>query len=283
MDYDTSRRSPNFWTPATLTARGIQRVPRFIVLHTTEGTYPSDVSYLCDPDSEVSCHVYISRDPDHKPFKLVDEANAAWHAYVPAEKRTARTDLWSRIAALQPAHTDPNPNYHSLAIELEAKRGQAVTPDQWNKTLRVVSDWLTRFPTIEQNRTAIVGHYELNNQKVDPLPWNWGAFMDDLRAFRQQQPLPTPIPLQQEGDPVSARFFPETGKTVRSPFLEFFELRGGVPVFGFPLTGAEADPENPGTTIQYYENVMLEDKPGVPGYPRIGAGVRRYLKAIGRL
>lgn len=283
MEYDTSRRSPNFWTPATLQAHGIRRVPRFIVIHTTEGAYPSDLNYLCDPDSEVSAHVYISRNPDHKPFELVDPANVAWHGYVPKEKRTARTDLWARIAAQQPPGSDPNVNYHSLAIELEARRGQAVTPQQWNKALAVVSDWLTRFPTIEQNRSAIFGHYELNNQKVDPLPWNWGAFMDDLRAFRQQQPFPSPPTLQQEGDPVTARFFPETGKTMRSPFLEFWTANGGLAMFGFPLTGAEADPDNPGVTVQFCENVMLEDRPGTVGYPRVGAGVRRYLKAVGRL
>jgi len=54
------------------------------------------------------------------------------------------------------------------------------------------------------------------------------------------------------------RYFPETGKWVRSGFLEFFNRYGGVALFGLPLTNELSDG---GMTVQYFQNFRLEWHP----------------------
>ncbi len=53
----------------------------------------------------------------------------------------------------------------------------------------------------------------------------------------------------------SARFYPNTGFSVGSAFLEFFDAHGGVRMFGYPLSGEMA--EN-GRTVQYFERQRFE-------------------------
>lgn len=54
------------------------------------------------------------------------------------------------------------------------------------------------------------------------------------------------------------RYFPETRHTLRGDFLEYWERRGGVQMFGYPLT--EVQYEN-GRAIQYFERAKFEYYP----------------------
>ncbi len=71
-------------------------------------------------------------------------------------------------------------------------------------------------------------------------------------------PTPSPTPAPQPGPspavPVTERLFPETGKTVRGPFLEFFN-KYGLDVCGYPIT--EQFEEN-GRQTQFFQRVVLE-------------------------
>lgn len=68
----TKFRSPNFndRPPGTIIDS--------LVIHTTEGNWPSDINWLCNPSSGVSCHYVIS--PDALIYAIVDDAKRAWHA-----------------------------------------------------------------------------------------------------------------------------------------------------------------------------------------------------------
>jgi len=57
------------------------------------------------------------------------------------------------------------------------------------------------------------------------------------------------------------RFFAETGHTVASAFLRYFESRGGVELFGYPIT--EMKVEN-GRIVQYFQRARLEWHPDSP-------------------
>jgi hypothetical protein len=57
------------------------------------------------------------------------------------------------------------------------------------------------------------------------------------------------------------RFFAETGHTVASAFLRYFEARGGADLFGHPIT--EMMVEN-GRIVQYFERARLEWHPSSP-------------------
>jgi hypothetical protein len=55
-------------------------------------------------------------------------------------------------------------------------------------------------------------------------------------------------------------FFSETGHYVCDEFLEFYIERGGVEIFGFPLTAAYDDPLL-GLTVQYFQRARMEWHP----------------------
>lgn len=54
-------------------------------------------------------------------------------------------------------------------------------------------------------------------------------------------------------------YYPETGHSIRDPFLEFFEERGSVAFFGYPLTEAYVDAG--GATVQVFQRSQLRLAP----------------------
>lgn len=74
MPITVSYRSRNYNTrPEGARIRGL-------VLHSSEGAFPSDRAWLCNPASEVSSHYLIA--PEGTIYQLVDDAKRAWHAGV---------------------------------------------------------------------------------------------------------------------------------------------------------------------------------------------------------
>jgi hypothetical protein len=65
-----------------------------------------------------------------------------------------------------------------------------------------------------------------------------------------------PLSLQAQTEPV--QYFPETGHTVRSEFLDYFNQHGGLRIFGYPIT--EQIILN-GRTVQYFQRARLELHP----------------------
>ena len=55
------------------------------------------------------------------------------------------------------------------------------------------------------------------------------------------------------------RFFPETGYEVRDNFLIYWNRFGGLPTFGYPITGER---QEFGATVQYFERARFEWRPG---------------------
>lgn len=60
------------------------------------------------------------------------------------------------------------------------------------------------------------------------------------------------------------RYFNETGHWVCGEFLEFFNARGGLEIFGYPLTEAFDDPTHGGLHVQYFQRARMEWHPGNP-------------------
>lgn len=52
--------------------------------------------------------------------------------------------------------------------------------------------------------------------------------------------------------------FPETGQRVAAPFYPFWEVQGGLPIFGYPLTGQLVED---GYRVQYFERQRFEAHP----------------------
>src|SRR5688572_3015545 len=62
----------------------------------------------------------------------------------------------------------------------------------------------------------------------------------------------------------STRTFPETGKTVRGRFLEYWDTNGGLPQQGFPISDEmqeRSDTDGKTYTVQYFERAVFEMHP----------------------
>jgi len=124
-----------------------------IVVHSTGGTLPGALSWLCNPESRVSAHYVIARDGTI--YKLVPLTMSAWHAgYCPGF---------------------PNANRRSVGIEMEQVPNTAPTPQQYDALKWLVAQIRTQFPTIAR----IVGHKEINPRKIDP-------YLVDMQWLRRE-------------------------------------------------------------------------------------------------
>jgi hypothetical protein len=125
--------------------------------------------------------------------------------------------------------------------------GYPITPDfeqggltvQWFERARFEVPPAT--PTIQQVRLGLLG-YTLR-QKADP----------PLAA--------SPAP--------DRRFFPETGHSLGGAFRTYWEARGGLAVFGLPIT--EEIQEN-GRTVQWFERARFEFHPEAPPDQQVQLG-----------
>jgi len=68
-------------------------------------------------------------------------------------------------------------------------------------------------------------------------------------------------------------YFPETQHYVCGAFLEFYEDRGGVEIFGHPLTESCHDSEHIGLRVQYFQRARFELHPDAPPAYRVQLGL----------
>ena len=160
-------------------------------------------------------------------------------------------------------------NNIALGVCLDCGERQKPTPAQL-EALRNLLDWLCHDrPDIRATYNNVYGHKELTeygNKTLCPgevLPYavayregKWGRQAD-------------------ENSPV--RFIPETGYYVAHGFLDVYKrVNKDEFITGYPLSNEYADPENPGLTVQEFENVWMEYRLGQQ--PRIGGLGMRYAK-----
>lgn len=60
------------------------------------------------------------------------------------------------------------------------------------------------------------------------------------------------------------RYFPETGHSLETQFIPFFDAHGGVDIFGYPITPGFTDPAS-GRFVQYTENARFEQDTDASG------------------
>ncbi len=82
------------------------------------------------------------------------------------------------------------------------------------------------------------------------------------RSFERVQPIPNTR---------QRRYFPETGHSVQYGFKEIWETRGGLPIFGLPLSEELQEQLADGQvrTVQYFERVRFEYWPNLPPGRRV--------------
>jgi hypothetical protein len=75
---------------------------------------------------------------------------------------------------------------------------------------------------------------------------------------------PTPAPGPPPGNGAASQTFAATGKTVRGPFLAYWQAHGGLSQFGYPISDerSEVSPTDGKTyTVQYFERAVFELHP----------------------
>jgi len=72
-----------------------------------------------------------------------------------------------------------------------------------------------------------------------------------------------------EAQTTASQYFPQTGHTVQGDFLRFFNTRGGLEIFGYPLT--EVFIEN-GRQVQYFQKARMEAHPENPDPRKVELG-----------
>lgn len=111
--------------------------------------------------------------------------------------------------------------------------------------------------------------FELHPENPDPYRVQLGLLGVDLNYERSRVAPPN-------SNSRLRHYFPETGHTVTYAFLEFFKAKGGIDVFGYPIT--EVYYEN-GRMVQYFQRMKLEWYSGDRSNPvRIGNLGELYLE-----
>jgi len=138
-----------------------------IVIHDTEGSYNSAISWFQNPSAGAAAH-YVIRSSDGQITQMVREANTAYHA--------------------------GNWDYNVRAIGIEHE-GFASQQGWYTEAMYQSSAALVRYISerygIKKDRAHIIGHYQVPNQShTDPGPyWNWTYYMSLVRRDSERAAL----------------------------------------------------------------------------------------------
>lgn len=128
--------------------------------------------------------------------------------------------------------------------------------------------------------------YPLTEEYIDPLTGRVFQYYERAR-FERASPEAGVVELGLLGreflgarvfapvDPIETtsqrRYFPETGQIVQYGFKTIWETRGGLPIFGLPLSSEVQEVAGDGTirTVQYFERARFEFWPELPDGQRV--------------
>jgi hypothetical protein len=138
-----------------------------IIIHDTEGSYASAISWFQNPAAGASAH-YVIRSSDGQVTQSVRHANTAYQA-----------GNWDY-------------NVRAIGIEHEGYQSQQgwYTEAMYQSSAALVR-YITEEYGIKKDRAHIIGHYQVPNQDhTDPGPyWDWNYYMSLVRRDPQRAAL----------------------------------------------------------------------------------------------
>lgn len=153
---------PALWVPANSNNYTVGRPYgplSFIIIHDTEGSYASAISWFQNPNSGVSAH-YVIRSSDGQITQMVRDANTAYHA-----------GNWDY-------------NVRALGIEHEGFMSQqGWYTEAMYQSSSALARWMADRYGIKKDRAHIISHVEVPGAThQDPGPyWNWTYYMSLVR------------------------------------------------------------------------------------------------------
>lgn len=228
------------WLPSSNFTRGrwwnnVDIWPNLIVLHTTEGSYESALSWLRGAaggtNNQLSSSTYLVDRNGGRLACLVDEADTPW-----------TNGNWEY-------------NVRSVTIEMgDYYAGRGGFTDQLYQNVGALVGRIASRNLIPLDRSHVIGHSEVPYQNH----WDPGPHFDwDKLLFAAKGGLVVPV---QKETPETIHF-PETGYTLGGGFLRYWLHEGGLEKFGFPITNEieTGDPNVP--RIQYFQRARFEWHP----------------------
>jgi N-acetyl-anhydromuramyl-L-alanine amidase AmpD len=180
----TKRPSPN------INKSRLGHTPDMIVCHTTEGSYAGAVSWLSDPQSQVSAHFVVAR--DGRITQLVEIEDTAW---ANGTNNTQSSNLWNGFSTLPAVRErNVNANLYTISIEHEGKYAEtsgALTPVQLEATIQLVAyirEEVYRIygSTLPLTRQNIVAHGEITPKTRPNCPGGLFPFQRIIDALEEQ-------------------------------------------------------------------------------------------------
>lgn len=144
---------------------------RLVVLHGTWMTSDAEaLARLCDPQTEVSAHYYITR--EGTVYQLVAESHVAWHAgkstWKGVENGTSTVNgcsLGVELGNAGPFATPPSPGQEAQTPDWS--QAEPYTPAQYAALKGLLADILSRYPALSP--ACVVGHSDVSpGRKTDP-------------------------------------------------------------------------------------------------------------------
>lgn len=131
------------------------KLPVLIVMHVADGSKPAVVNTFKNPASKVSSHFLVNKDGSVTQF-----VNTGDTAY-------ANGVVVNPISEVVLARAKQNPNSYSISIEHEGFGTKDITTAQYKATAELVN-FLCKKWEIPEDRSHIIGHREINADKVCP-------------------------------------------------------------------------------------------------------------------
>lgn len=126
------------------------------VIHKTEGSFSSGVSWCTNPVSQVSYHFII--DKDGTDMCLVMPENTAWHAGLRKDSKPYTNILGA------------NPNLTTVGIGLAGFASEPPTQQQIAKCAKLIHDIATYY-NITLTKDNIIPHHDIRADKICPGPY----------------------------------------------------------------------------------------------------------------
>lgn len=219
-----------------------------IVDHIIEGTIESAWSWFKNPKSEVSAHFGVAK--DGRKWCFVEPANTAW-ANGNLEVGLDLNIPWlAECWANGVKSKQINPNRRTISIEHEGFSDAIMPAKQYASTLELHQLLIAEYKIIP-DRKHIIGHWQISPKSKPDCPgvgFPWSQLMADLGQTITND-----------------NSFSLNGYQVPEPFAAFWKNRGGVEIFGLPISaprpGGSRFPTS--SVVQWFERARFENHGGV--------------------
>ena len=174
-DLERGRDSGTVWSPSPNYNSRSGTTPKYVIIHTCEGSYSSCWGWLTNSSSGVSAH-YVVNDSGSEVRSLVDENNRAWHISANYDcSLNGNTDCSRNGSSM---------NTLSVGIEHAGYGSQSSWSTGLLQRSAELTCGITQRNNIPRDSYHIIGHGRMQPwNRSDPGPnWPWTDYLNRVKA-----------------------------------------------------------------------------------------------------